>query len=84
MEVELYRCHCPRHDLDMVISEYVNGEFYEARNLALDLVCMWILPYALAKGLIQSHHLRAMFAKRIAVLLTIVSIVAELRIQDGV
>jgi hypothetical protein len=60
----------------MVVSEYVNGGFYETRNLAIDLVCMWILPYALAKGLIQPHHLRAVFARRIAVLLTIVSVVA--------
>jgi hypothetical protein len=60
----------------MVISEYMNAGFYDARNLLLDLVCAWILPYALAKGLIQSQHLQALFAKRVAVLLTIVSIVA--------
>jgi hypothetical protein len=60
----------------MIVSEYMNTDFYEARNLALDLVCVWILPYALTKGMIQSQHLQALFAKRIAVLLTIVSIVA--------
>jgi len=60
----------------MITSEYVNAGFYEARNLALDLVCTWMLPYTLAKGLIQPQHLEALFARRIAVLLTIVSIVA--------
>lgn len=60
----------------MVVSEYENVGFFDARNLFLELVCTWILPYALAKGLIQSQHLQALFAKRVAVLLTIVSIVA--------
>lgn len=60
----------------MLISEYVNSGFYDTRNLAIDLVCTWILPYTLVKSLIQPHHLRVLFAKRIAVLLTIVSIIA--------
>ncbi len=60
----------------MIVSEYVNADFYDARNLTLELTCTWILPYALAKGLIQSQHLEASFARRIAVLLTIVSMVA--------
>jgi hypothetical protein len=60
----------------MVVSEYVNSGFYDARNLGLDLVCAWILPYALAKGLIEPQCLQTLFAKRIAVLLTAVSMVA--------
>ena len=60
----------------MITSEYVNAGLYEARNMALELVCTWMLPYALAKGLIQPQHLEALFARRIAVLLTVVSIVA--------
>jgi hypothetical protein len=62
--------------LIMVISEYVNSGFYDTRNLAIDLVCTWILPYTLTKGLLQPQHLRAPFARRIAVLLTIVSVMA--------
>lgn len=59
----------------MAISEFVNSGFLEARNLALDLVCVWILPYALAKGLIAPQNLQTLLAKRIAVLLTLVSVV---------
>jgi hypothetical protein len=67
----------------MVVSEFVNTDFYDARNLALELGCTWILPYALTKGLIQSQHLQALFAKRISVLLTAVSIVAVYEFKMG-
>ena len=39
----------------MTLSEYVNSDLYGARNLLLDLVCVWILPYAVTKGLLQSQ-----------------------------
>jgi hypothetical protein len=60
----------------MTVSEYVNAGFFDARNLFLDLVCTWILPYAVAKGLLHSQHLQVLFAKRVAILLTIVSVAA--------
>src|SRR5580698_4353983 len=58
-----------------IISEYVNKDFYEARNVALQSICNSIFPYVVAKGVFPREDLYARIAKRIVVCLTIVSIV---------
>ena len=58
----------------MIVSEYINQNFAGARHVALDATLTVIFPYMVAKGLLQRERQGAEFAKRIAVLLTIVSI----------
>lgn len=59
-----------------VISEFSNKNFYEARNVALRDTTYVIFPYMLAKGMFWRGNLGLEVAKRVTILLTIVSIVS--------
>lgn len=58
------------------ISEYVNTGYDSAQNLMFDQVASVVLPYILAKGLIEPHRIRVAFAKRFVSCLCIVSILS--------
>ena len=57
-------------------SEYLAAGYKEAQNLLFDCVAQVLLPYILAKGLIEPHRLREAAAKRFALLLFLVSVVS--------
>jgi hypothetical protein len=55
-------------------SEYTNAGYNEAQNLMFDMIAGGLLPYVLAKGLIQTRDDRVAFVKRIVTLLAILSV----------
>jgi O-Antigen ligase len=66
-----------------VTSEFVNTNFYSARNVALQSICNSILVYVVAKGIIPREDLYASIAKRIVVCLAIVAIVSIYEFRMG-
>lgn len=55
-------------------SEYRNAGYAEAQNLMFDMVAAGLLPYALAKGIIEPGGLRVAFARRVVWLLAILTV----------
>jgi hypothetical protein len=66
-----------------VTSEFVNTNFYSARNVALQSICNSILVYVVAKGILPREDLYASIAKRIVVCLAIVAIVSIYEFRMG-
>jgi hypothetical protein len=57
-----------------VISQYINSGYSMAQNLAIHGICNVMLPYAMAKVMLQDEELRVRFLKTTAILLTIIAI----------
>src|SRR5438132_152252 len=57
-------------------SEYLNAGYADAQNLMFDMSASVVLPYALAKTMIEPLGLRVQFAKRMVFLLFIVSMIS--------
>jgi hypothetical protein len=55
-------------------SEYVNAGYKEAQNLLFDMIAAGILPYLLAKGMIQGSAFRTLFVRRVVWLLAILTV----------
>jgi len=55
-------------------SEYDNAGFKELKNVSFDIVGSILLPYVLAKSLIEQHGLREELAKQIALVLFFVAL----------
>ncbi len=53
-------------------SQYLATGYSDAQNLIFDMVGVVVLPYALAKGLIEPHGLRVEVAKLVVLLLLVV------------
>src|SRR5205085_3251671 len=53
-------------------SQYLATGYPDAQNLIFDMLCMVVLPYALAKGLIEPHGMRVEVAKRVVLILLLV------------
>jgi len=53
-------------------SQYLATGYPDAQNLIFDMLGMVVLPYVLAKGLIEPHGMRVEFAKRFILLLLVV------------
>jgi len=66
-----------------VISEYVNKDFAEARNFAIELICNSAFPYIVAKSIFPREDLYMDIAKRIVTCLTIVAIVNVYEFRMG-
>jgi hypothetical protein len=66
-----------------VTAEYVNKDFYEARNAALRTICNSVFPYVVAKAMLPRKDLYADIAKRLVICLTIVSIVNVYEFRMG-
>src|SRR5271170_2334345 len=67
-----------------VVAEGMNKGYKEgSQNLALQELTSILLPYLVAKHMFQHPHFAVDFAKRIAVLLTIVSIVSVYEFRMG-
>ncbi|MGA2410168.1 MAG: O-antigen ligase family protein [Candidatus Binataceae bacterium] len=68
-----------------IVAEYVNKDFHEARNAALNGICTTLLPYIAAKSILPREDLCASIAQRIVACLTIVSIVSvyEFRMEKN-
>jgi hypothetical protein len=65
------------------ISEFLNTNYEEAQNLMFDMVASVILPYVLAKGLIEPQGLSVQLAKRTVLMLLAVSIVSVYEFRMG-
>lgn len=57
-----------------VISQYINSGYSMAQNLAIHGICNVILPYAMAKVMLQDEQLRVQFIKTTAIVLAIIAI----------
>jgi hypothetical protein len=64
-------------------SEYINTGYKEAQNLMFDMVASVVLPYMMAKGLIEPKGMRVAFARRFAWLLFVVSVVSIFEFRMG-
>lgn len=58
----------------MGVSEYLNAGYKEAQNLMFDMISAGLLPYVLAKGIIQPNGLTVPFVRRFVWSLAIVSL----------
>ena len=67
----------------MAVSEYVNKDFYEARNAALNAFCNMVLPYIVAKGALRREDLYKDFAKRVVECLAVVAILGVYEFRMG-
>ncbi len=56
------------------LSQFLASGYNDAQNLIFDMICIVILPYVLAKGIIEPSGLRVDFAKKFVTLLAIVTI----------
>src|ERR1700722_8120619 len=57
-----------------VVSQYVNSGYSMAQNLAIHGICNVILPYMLAKVMLQDDQLRVEFIKTAVILLAFIAI----------
>lgn len=64
-------------------SEYLAAGYSEAQNLLFDLVASVIVPYFLARGLVEPHGLRVAFAKRVTLLLAAVAVLSLYELKMG-
>jgi O-Antigen ligase len=55
-------------------SEYMNKDYHEAQNVALQSICNCLLPYIVAKGVLPREDLYVNIAKRIVVCLAFIAI----------
>ncbi len=66
-----------------IVSEFINKDFYSARNVALQSISNSILPYVVAKGILPREDLYAQIAKRIVVCLAVVAILSVYEFRMG-
>jgi hypothetical protein len=64
-------------------SEYVNAGFNEAQNLMFDMLASVVLPYAVAKCLIETQRIRVAFARRFAFLIFLVAVIGIYEFRFG-
>ena len=64
-------------------SEYQNAGYKEAQNLMFDMIASVVLPYVVAKGIIEPKGLRFAFARRFVWLLFVVSVVSVFEFRIG-
>lgn len=55
-------------------SEYANAGYKEAQNLMFDMLAAGVLPYVLAKGIVEPNGLRVAFVRRVVWLLAILAV----------
>jgi len=64
-------------------SEYTNTNYAEAQNLMFGMLALVVLPYMLAKGLIEPFNLRYQFARRVVYLMFIVACISVFEFRMG-
>lgn len=67
----------------MSISEYTNAGYKEAQNLTFDMLGWLVLPYLATKALVEPLGLRVLFARRIAFLMFVVSVISLYEFRLG-
>ncbi len=67
----------------MAYSEYLNAGYSDAQNLMFDMLGTIILPYMLAKGIIEPHGLSPAFARRVVLLLAVVAAIGLYEFRFG-
>jgi hypothetical protein len=69
--------------LSMAYSEYRNAGYSDAQNLMFDMLGTIVLPYMLAKGIIEPQGLGPAFARRIVFLLAAVAVIGLYEFRLG-
>ncbi len=69
--------------ISMAYSEYLNAGYSDAQNLMFDMLGTIILPYMLAKGIIEPHGLGLAFARRLVFLLAAVAVIGLYEFRFG-
>ena len=64
-------------------SEYLASGYKDAQNLIVQMLGGFLLPYILAKGMIEPGGLRVAFARRLVLVLFLVSLVATWEFRMG-
>ena len=64
-------------------SEYLNAGYSEAQNLMFDMLSWVVLPYILAKGIIEPHGYRIEFARRFVFVVFVISIISLYEFKMG-
>lgn len=67
----------------MSYSELLNAGFGDAQNLMFDMLGTIVLPYMLAKGIIEPQGLRIAFARRFVFLLAVVAVIGLYEFKFG-
>jgi O-Antigen ligase len=65
-------------------SEYSNTGYNEAQNLMFDMIASVVMPYVLAKGLVEPEGRSVIFARRIVIWCFAVSIISVYEFRFGV
>jgi hypothetical protein len=68
----------------MGISEYINTNYKEAQNLMFAMVTSVIMPYVVAKGLIEPSGLRVAFVRRVVTLVFAVALISVYEFRMGI
>jgi hypothetical protein len=64
-------------------SEFENSGFKEAQNVLFEMLASVVLPYAVAKGLIEPNGLRVAFARRFTMMIFSVSVISLYEFRFG-
>ncbi|MDX2034218.1 MAG: O-antigen ligase family protein [Blastocatellia bacterium] len=71
------------HAFCVACSEFLNAGYDHAQNLMFEMICWVILPYALAKSMIEPCGQRVEFGRRLVWLLFLVSIISIYEFKMG-
>lgn len=66
------------------MSEYINTTYKDAQNLMFDMLASVVMPYILAKGLIETQGMRTAFARRMVFLFFVISLISIYEFKMGV
>jgi hypothetical protein len=67
----------------VALSEYENSGYNEAQNLMFDMLASVVLPYIVAKALIEPNGLRVAFARKFAFLIFAVCVISVYEFRFG-
>lgn len=69
--------------LSVALSEYLAAGYNDAQNLLFEMICWVVLPYVLAKGMVEPEGLRIVFVKRVVWLFFVISVVSVYEFKMG-
>lgn len=64
-------------------SEYLNSGYSDAQNLMFEMLTWVVMPYVLAKGMIEPGNLRVQFARRLVWLFAVICLISVYEFKMG-